>query len=199
MINTSTGSGIPYTLDGVRYTAQTPDGHFTVLRQINGLDISPLGDCGDRSTSPTRHRPPRLAVDSSVPGVARLCAHDQRGDRLDLGQQRHSARHRGLGLLSNLDGVVEGDGDDAIVHVHVQPRAGRSELVGRHGKALKVRVTAPPVDGRANAATAAVLAAALRVAPSRVVLVSGAQSRIKRFRVTGLARAEVALRLAAAI
>ncbi len=43
VINTSTGSGIPYTLDGVRYTAQTPNGHFTVISQINGNDISPLG------------------------------------------------------------------------------------------------------------------------------------------------------------
>ena len=85
------------------------------------------------------------------------------------------------------------------MHVHVQPRAGRSELVGLHGTALKVRVTAPPVDGRANAATAAVLAAALRVAPSRVVLASGGHSRIKRFRIDGLARAEVARRLATAL
>ena len=43
VINTSTGSGIPYTLDGTLFTAQTPDGHFTVSGQINGLDISPLG------------------------------------------------------------------------------------------------------------------------------------------------------------
>ena len=43
VINTSTGSGIPYTLDGTVFTAQTPDGHFTVSGQINGLDVSPLG------------------------------------------------------------------------------------------------------------------------------------------------------------
>ena len=43
VINTSTGSGIPYVLDGPRFTAQTPDGHFTVIGQINGLDVSPLG------------------------------------------------------------------------------------------------------------------------------------------------------------
>jgi hypothetical protein len=44
VINTSTGSEIPYMLDGIRYTAETPNGRFTVLRQINGLDISPLGE-----------------------------------------------------------------------------------------------------------------------------------------------------------
>ena len=98
-----------------------------------------------------------------------------------------------------LEGVVERAGDGVIVHVHVQPRAGRSEVVGRHGAALKVKVTAPPVDGRANTATAHVLAAALRVAPARVVLASGSQSRIKRFRVAGLSRAEVVRRLEAAL
>jgi uncharacterized protein YggU (UPF0235/DUF167 family) len=70
--------------------------------------------------------------------------------------------------------------------------------VGRHGESLKVRVTAPPVDGRANAATAELLADALDVAGSRVVLASGSQSRIKRFRVAGMSRAEVARRLVAA-
>jgi Uncharacterized conserved protein len=100
---------------------------------------------------------------------------------------------------SGLGGVVEPDRDGAVVHVHVQPRAGRSELVGRHGESLKVRVTAPPVDGRATAATARLLAAALAVAPSRVVLASGAQSRIKRFRVSGLTAAEVVQRLEAAL
>jgi hypothetical protein len=43
VINISSGSGIPYTLDGERFTAQTPEGHFTVISQINGLDVSPLG------------------------------------------------------------------------------------------------------------------------------------------------------------
>ncbi|MDQ1467414.1 MAG: hypothetical protein QOH10_1829 [Actinomycetota bacterium] len=43
IFNTSTGSGIPYVLDGTRFTAQTPDGHFEVQGQIDGLDISPLG------------------------------------------------------------------------------------------------------------------------------------------------------------
>jgi uncharacterized protein (TIGR00251 family) len=75
-------------------------------------------------------------------------------------------------------------GDDAIIlSVHVQPRAGRSAVVGRHGSALKVRVAAPPVDERANAATVAVLAEALGVAPGAVELVSGARSRLKRFRI----------------
>jgi uncharacterized protein (TIGR00251 family) len=85
------------------------------------------------------------------------------------------------------------------VHVHVQPRAGRTQLVGRHGEALKVRVSAPPVDGRANEAAGRLLSAALGVPASRVVLVSGAQSRLKRFRVAGLSAAVVTARLEAAL
>jgi uncharacterized protein len=118
---------------------------------------------------------------------------------LDLGEQHPPVRNGGLGLLGALAGVVEADGDGAVVHVHVQPRSGRSQLVGRHGEALKVRVAAPPVDGRANDATGRLLAAALRVSVSRVALVSGAQSRLKRFRVSGLSAAVVTRRLEAAL
>ncbi|HEY5013011.1 MAG TPA: DUF167 family protein [Acidimicrobiia bacterium] len=100
-----------------------------------------------------------------------------------------------------LDGVVEPSRDGAVVHVHVhvQPRSGRSELVGRHGDALKVRVADPPVDGRATAATARLLASALGIPPGRVALTGGAHSRIKRFRISGLSAAEVTRRLLAVL
>jgi uncharacterized protein (TIGR00251 family) len=81
----------------------------------------------------------------------------------------------------------------------VQPRAGRTQLVGRHGEALKVRVTAPPVDGRANAAVIGLLSTTLGVPASRVVLLSGAQSRLKRFRIDGLSPATVTVRIEAAL
>jgi uncharacterized protein (TIGR00251 family) len=83
--------------------------------------------------------------------------------------------------------------------VHVSPRAGRTQLVGRHGEALKVRVTAPPADGRANDATIGLLSATLGVAAARIVLVSGAHSRLKRFRIAGLSAATVTLRIEAAL
>lgn len=70
-----------------------------------------------------------------------------------------------------------------VLAVHVQPRAGRSAIVGRHGHALKVVVAAPPLDDRANQATAAVLADELGVARSAVELVGGARSREKRYRI----------------
>jgi uncharacterized protein (TIGR00251 family) len=77
--------------------------------------------------------------------------------------------------------------DDAVVvRVHVQPRAGRTAVVGRHGNALKLRVAAPPVDNRANDTVAALLADVFGVAPAAVTLVSGDRSRIKRFRLAGV-------------
>ena len=73
-----------------------------------------------------------------------------------------------------------------VVDVHVQPRAGRTAVVGRHGAALKLRVAAPPAEGRANDATCALLARTLGVKSASVSLVSGASSRTKRIRIDGV-------------
>jgi uncharacterized protein (TIGR00251 family) len=72
--------------------------------------------------------------------------------------------------------------------VHVQPRAGRNEITGRHGNALRVRVQAPPVESRATDAVRSLLADAFGVATGEVTLVSGERSRLKRFRLTGIGR-----------
>jgi uncharacterized protein len=58
---------------------------------------------------------------------------------------------------------------------------------------------APPVDGRANAATIELLSTTLGVPASRIVLLSGAQSRLKRFRIAGMSAAMVAVRIEAAL
>lgn len=91
-----------------------------------------------------------------------------------------------------------GDGY-VVVDVHVQPRAGRTAVVGRHGAALKVRVAAPPIDGRANDATCGLLARTLGVKDGAVSLVSGATSRTKRVRIDGIDGPTAAAALRAAI
>jgi uncharacterized protein (TIGR00251 family) len=95
-------------------------------------------------------------------------------------------------------GIVTAVEGGIAVAVHVQPGARRSGVVGRHGDALKVKVAAPPVDGRANDAVAGVLAELFGVAVSAVELRGGASSRSKRFVVTGveLARATALVRAA---
>lgn len=74
------------------------------------------------------------------------------------------------------------DADAVTLHVHVAPGAGRSAVVGRHGDALKLRVAAPPVEGRANDAARVLLAETFGVKDKQVQLVAGETSRTKRFK-----------------
>ncbi|HET8633169.1 MAG TPA: DUF167 domain-containing protein [Gemmatimonadales bacterium] len=67
----------------------------------------------------------------------------------------------------------------------VQPRASRSEIVGPHGDALKVRLAAPPVGGAANEELVRLLAKELDVSRSSIEIVSGLTSRRKTVRVSG--------------
>ena len=71
------------------------------------------------------------------------------------------------------------------VDVHVQPRASRSEIVGLHGAALKVRLQAPPVEGAANEALVSLLASRLGVPRRAVRVIAGATSRAKTVEVDG--------------
>jgi uncharacterized protein (TIGR00251 family) len=70
----------------------------------------------------------------------------------------------------------------AVLRLHVQPNAKRSEFAGEHGDALKLRLAAPPVDGKANAALCTFLAEFCSLPKSSVALVSGDSSRTKRVR-----------------
>jgi hypothetical protein len=81
------------------------------------------------------------------------------------------------------------------VRVRVQPRAARDEVAGWQEGILRVRVSAPPVEGEANRALAGVLARALGVKRSAVSLVRGERGRDKLVRVEGLTPAEVEARL----
>jgi uncharacterized protein (TIGR00251 family) len=86
--------------------------------------------------------------------------------------------------------------DADLLHVRVQPRAARAGIAGwRPDGALGVRVTAAPVDGRANAAVGALLAAALGVRTSAVEIVRGTTGRDKYVRVAGLTLDDVIRRL----
>jgi uncharacterized protein len=78
--------------------------------------------------------------------------------------------------------------------IRLQPRARRNEVAGERGGAIVIRVTAPPVDGKANAALCAFVAEAAGVAPSKVSVVRGLTSRDKLVRVDGAD--EMALRRA---
>jgi len=83
------------------------------------------------------------------------------------------------------------DRDTTVLAIHVQPGASHNEIVGEHGNALKIRLAAPPSDGRANAALVAFVAERLGVLRSQVELIGGAASRQKRVRVSGTTLDEV--------
>ncbi len=77
---------------------------------------------------------------------------------------------------------------DLLLSVRVQPRAKRDELLGPEGTHLKVRIAAPPIEGKANEHLRRFLAAVFEVPQSRVELVAGGQARLKRLRVRAPAR-----------
>lgn len=73
--------------------------------------------------------------------------------------------------------------DSLYLCCHLQPKAKKDEFTGLHGDSLKVRITAPPVDGKANAHLIKFLAKHFGVAKSDIEIVSGALSREKRLRI----------------
>jgi len=68
--------------------------------------------------------------------------------------------------------------------VYLQPQAARNHVVGLHGDAIKISLTAPPIEGRANAALVAFLSHLFKLPRSAVALESGRKSRDKRVRIT---------------
>lgn len=74
-------------------------------------------------------------------------------------------------------------GQDLLLRVQVQPRASRDGFAGVMGDALRVRVAAPPADGRANSRLLKFLAGVFGVPPSRVELLAGHGARRKRVRI----------------
>jgi hypothetical protein len=85
-----------------------------------------------------------------------------------------------------VDDLYDVTDDGVVLSVHAQPGAGRTQITGRHGAALKVRVATPPEHGRANQALTEVLAEEFGIAETKVSLVAGEKSRTKRFLLAGV-------------
>ena len=83
----------------------------------------------------------------------------------------------------------------ATISLRVQPRASRNAVVGWTGDILKIRLTAPPVEGAANAVCLTFLADLLDLPSSHIEILKGARSRTKVVQITGLSKEEVHARL----
>lgn len=89
-----------------------------------------------------------------------------------------------MGDASELSGVnLPVPPAELILDLRIQPRAARDEIVGYQGHRLKIRLTAPPVDGKANQHLIAFLADVFAVPKRDVVLLAGETSREKRVRI----------------
>jgi len=90
---------------------------------------------------------------------------------------------------------IENGKDGVSFAVKVQPRAKKNGITGELGDALKLSLTTPPIEGRANEACIEFLAKLLKVPRSSVTIASGQTSRIKGIRIVGLSAEEVRRRL----
>ncbi len=83
----------------------------------------------------------------------------------------------------------------ATLHLTVQPRASRNQIVGWDGETLRIKLTAPPVDGAANAACLKFLADALDLPVSRLAVLRGERSRVKAIAIEGLSLDELSRKI----
>ena len=75
---------------------------------------------------------------------------------------------------------IQENSDGIILKILVQPRSSKNMIAGQHGDALKIKLTAPPVDGAANKMCVQQLAKWLKIPKSSIEIISGHSSRIKR-------------------
>jgi uncharacterized protein (TIGR00251 family) len=73
-----------------------------------------------------------------------------------------------------------------VLAIHATPRASKNKIQGLHGEALKIRLQAPPVDGKANDALQEFLAEVLNIPRQQITLLSGQTSRQKRVLIRGI-------------
>ena len=76
--------------------------------------------------------------------------------------------------------------DTLVLRCLVQPKSSRDEIIGVQDERLKIRITAPPVDGKANAHLLRYLAEVLGVPRSHIALASGDTGKRKTFRISGI-------------
>ena len=94
-------------------------------------------------------------------------------------------------MTDNAPAFAQSATDGCTLQVRIHPGARKNAITGTHDSAIKISLTTPPIEGRANEALIAFLADQLRLPKSRIALITGATSRSKTLRITGKSAAEV--------
>lgn len=76
--------------------------------------------------------------------------------------------------------------EDKVLKVYLQPRSSKNEIAGLYRDGIKITVTAPPTDGKANEALIQLLAKELKIPPTRIEILKGHHSREKILRISGI-------------
>jgi uncharacterized protein (TIGR00251 family) len=87
----------------------------------------------------------------------------------------------------------------ATLRFHIVPNAKQNKVMGEHGASIKIKLRAPALEGKANAALRSFLAERLNISERRIVLERGQKSREKMIRIEGLSEEDVRCRLLATI
>ncbi|WP_153914032.1 DUF167 family protein YggU [Shewanella sp. TC10] len=74
--------------------------------------------------------------------------------------------------------------NDLLLNLYIQPKASRDQIIGLHGDELKIAITAPPIDGKANSHLIKYLSKAFKVPKADVVILKGAQGRHKQVKIS---------------
>ncbi|MCX5852952.1 MAG: DUF167 domain-containing protein [Deltaproteobacteria bacterium] len=93
--------------------------------------------------------------------------------------------------------ILRETADGVILNIHVIPRSSKCGLAGIRADALKLKITSPPVEGRANDECIRLLADTFSVSRSRITIISGHRSRTKKVAISGIGKKDIESALAA--
>ena len=125
---------------------------------------------------------------AAVDGRYRFLADDPRAAAVcyQHGHRRSvtgNGQHAAAGAVDGAMSAVTSCDDGLVLRLYIQPKASRDSIVGEHGDELKVAITAPPVDGQANAHLVKFLAKQFKVAKSQVIIEKGELGRHKQVKI----------------
>ena len=82
-------------------------------------------------------------------------------------------------------------GNISDIRIRLLPRSSKNEIIGREGDVYRVKVTSPPINGKANRALISLLSKKLRVSKGSIEIITGERSKIKQIRIHGLSKDKI--------